>query len=658
MRIMITVYMAIVLLIMPVLVSDASGEATNQIYLDNNEVNHSTTYMLNGKLYVGVRSLMEADGLTLVWNKNNNTLQANRSDYRLVLTLNSVKATVNNKMTTLSVKVTMKDGSIFLAADDLALVLDKQISTSFNSGKVYFKSSLKDTIHKALNETKSKYTYEGKLVDNKRSGIGNLFKNGQLIYEGEFANNNLQGYGKLYLNGSLAVEGGFRSNNPHGHAIYYMSNGEVYDGDFLNGRMTGLGKLYRGKTLLYEGDWLDGKMSGVGEVYDALGRLTYAGDIKSNIRDGYGIQYSNGKKTYQGYWHKGLMQGQGALFDERGEITFIGSFVNNVKDGYGTAVSFRMTPWISNGPNNTVITEQLETAVMDPGEYKSDKLIASTGDSIWYTGQFNTDKLPDGLGKFYRSTSTFTSQSGILTDVELFYSGAVKEGKMHGLGKAYKDGRLIYDGEFSGDKRQGKGKEYENGLLVYYGDWKNERRSGNGKLYEYVANISEFTGRGTVIIKEGEFQLGQLRTTKAVYKYIGRIVNGAITGSGNLYLLDPASTISYFAQSGPSAYYGDFVDGLRQGEGIIYNMNLTKQFEGSYVDDLREGAGKEYTNGMITYNGYYLKDMRDGFGLLYENSRLVYEGFFKENKKHGYGKEYKNGILIFEGDFINDAQQK
>ncbi len=659
MKILVTLCLTLCLLIMPILVTEASGQVTNRIYLDHIEVIVTSTYTSNTKSYVAVRPILQADGWTMVWESSSKILRAvNQAGHRIVLTLDSNKATVNNKSITLGAKVSMREGSIHLAADDLALVLDKEISTTVNSNNIYFKSTLKEDIYKALNDTKSTYTYDGKLVENKRSGVGKLFKNGQLIYDGDFSENKLEGYGKLYLSGKLAVEGGFKDNEPHGHAVYDMSNGEVYDGAFLKGRMTGEGKLYRGKTLLYDGAWLNEKMSGVGQVYDAAGEIVYAGEIKNNARDGFGIQYANGKKKYQGYWYKGLMQGEGKLFDRNGEITFIGSFVNNQKEGTGTAVSFKLRPWVSEGPNHTWITEQLDTANMDMGEYKNDKLIDSRENSTWYTGQYNSDKIPNGIGKFYRSTGTFNLQSGILADVELYYSGEVKAGKMHGLGKAYKAGELIYDGEYAADLRHGKGKEYKDGLLVYYGDWKNERRSGNGKSFEYKANISRFSGRNTAIITEGEFLLGQLRTTKAVYKYMGTFTNGAITGSGNLYVLDATSTVSYDLQSGTHAYYGEYKDGLRHGEGIVYSKNLVKQFEGTYFNDLREGAGKEYTNGLITYDGFYLNDMRDGFGRLYENYGLVYEGYFKENKKYGYGKEYKNGILIFEGDFINDVHQK
>ncbi|PKM77409.1 MAG: hypothetical protein CVU90_07260 [Firmicutes bacterium HGW-Firmicutes-15] len=78
--------------------------------------------------------------------------------------------------------------------------------------------------------------------------------------------------------------------------------------------------------------------------------------------------------------------------------------------------------------------------------------------------------------------------------VKIDYYGEIKDGKPHGLGKAYFRNGSMYDGEWKDGKQHGKAKEfYTDGTLQYEGDYKDGRRDGFGKVY---ANNGSLTYEG------------------------------------------------------------------------------------------------------------------------------------------------------------------
>lgn len=76
----------------------------------------------------------------------------------------------------------------------------------------------------------------------------------------------------------------------------------------------------------------------------------------------------------------------------------------------------------------------------------------------------------------------------------LVYEGDWLNGRPHGYGKKYDNGRLIYEGEWQNDQRHGHGKEYVNGQLQYEGDFQEDKRHGHGKLFQPDGTIS-YEGR-------------------------------------------------------------------------------------------------------------------------------------------------------------------
>lgn len=692
--------LALTLVIAP---AAAAAAAPPTVVLDGDMVQfRQPPYTANGRLMIEARALLVKDGMSVVWDGDASTLSAFRPGSEITLKVGSRQAAAGGAQRTLETAAFMRDGSVFVALEDLVALLGKQVVVSAGGNQHYVTSSLVDRVGKLLNDPN--LVYEGPTAGGYRAGEGKLLLGGRVVYEGRFSAGALQGYGKLYLDGKLTVEGGFRNNLPHGVADYYWPTGEVYKGEFADGRMTGEGSLYRGSHLLYSGNWLNGSRNGFGKIYNSAG-LAYDGELLNDVRHGFGTLYNGANKQFQGDWVDGRMEGEGLLFNNAGVLSYTGSFMDNKKHGTGADVTVGMMEWIEDSDTNVITSEQHETVRMQYGTFVNGKRISNTEEML-YIGEKDSSKVPNGTGMLRRSLGSMNSRSGVLTNSETVYVGVVRDGAMHGKGIEFLGGSPVFEGSFEANKRNGYGREftsgelrmtikeilagdiapgaYISGVLQYDGEWRDGKRHGAGKLYEYAGDVSEYTGTGSVVITEGQFAAGQLRrnASYSVYKYTGALINGQMTGIGRLYKLEPSATGGYFAQSGSIHYDGPFVDGKKHGEfGLMYYDNGRRMYEGSFVhdkrhgegtlyssasnareyvgefrDDMKHGEGTLYNNGVRVYEGSFVNDMKDGYGVLYEGGIKVYEGSFKQNMKHGYGRYYQNNRLVYEGEYINDVR--
>ena len=109
-----------------------------------------------------------------------------------------------------------------------------------------------------------------------------------------------------------------------------------------------------------------------------------------------------------------------------------------------------------------------------------------------------------------------------------------------------------------------------------------------------------------------------------------------------------------FDSEGGLLYAGNFLDGLKEGYGVLYDRNGGIVFKGEFMGGLKEGAGTVFrANATIVYSGGFEQDLFKGEGgLFYRNGRLMYTGMFEENLRNGPGTEYHdNGNVGFEGQF-------
>ena len=108
-------------------------------------------------------------------------------------------------------------------------------------------------------------------------------------------------------------------------------------------------------------------------------------------------------------------------------------------------------------------------------------------------------------------------------------------------------------------------------------------------------------------------------------------------------------------------YEGDFVEGMRDGQGRWYRSDGALEYEGKWWRDDYSGSGRlfffddgDYAGAGYRYEGDFIEGMRHGQGRLYRpDDTLEYEGGWQEDHYHSRGKSYhRDGTTIeYEGAF-------
>ncbi|MFJ7666755.1 AAA family ATPase [Lysinibacillus sp. NPDC097195] len=129
-----------------------------------------------------------------------------------------------------------------------------------------------------------------------------------------------------------------------------------------------------------------------------------------------------------------------------------------------------------------------------------------------------------------------------------------------------------------------------------------------------------------------------------------------------------------FDQEGELLFEGEFVNHMKQGNGIMY-LKGQMIYQGEFIQNKKQGTGILYKEGKIYYEGHFRNDLMDGYGTLYYEedvllpfkdlreqyphlNRPQYEGDFVHGMKKGKGTQYyPSGFLQYEGDFMWNHMQ-
>ncbi|CAD8124873.1 unnamed protein product [Paramecium sonneborni] len=84
-----------------------------------------------------------------------------------------------------------------------------------------------------------------------------------------------------------------------------------------------------------------------------------------------------------------------------------------------------------------------------------------------------------------------------------------------------------------------------------------------------------------------------------------------------------------------AAYFGNLVDGFRQGQGVLIKQTM-QLYEGSFEKDKKEGIGFEVLKSNQYYYGNYVNGLPQGEGVFWSKSQK-YIGQWHQGKKHGIG---------------------
>ena len=82
-------------------------------------------------------------------------------------------------------------------------------------------------------------------------------------------------------------------------------------------------------------------------------------------------------------------------------------------------------------------------------------------------------------------------------------------------------------------------------------------------------------------------------------------------------------------------YSGTLEDGLLQGQGREYDEDGLLIYEGNFVDGVRSGDGSCYEGGVLVYEGEFANGLYEGMGSLYEDGALAYRGNFAAGLQEG-----------------------
>lgn len=278
---------------------------------------------------------------------------------------------------------------------------------------------------------------------------------------------------------------------------------------------------------------------------------------------------------------------------------------------------------------------------------------------------------------------------------DVLYKGNLESGLPTGVGEVYSGENLVYQGDIENNVFSGSGKLYEDGALLYEGAFASNVYNGAGVLY-YADGKKQFEGdfvNGYPSFGTGYYKSG-------AKEYSGTLVDGKYEGYITIYEDTADNDIMYQGEmnngykngigteyaDGNMVYTGSFVYDVYQGDGELYADNRLL-YKGNFSNGLYELDGKLYdeTTGRLVYEGAFIQGKKEGLGILYSasgipyytgafyNDAIDYVQFFNATSdvvETAFGKDYTTEIfensfylayasknLIFEFHFSKDNAQ-
>lgn len=148
-------------------------------------------------------------------------------------------------------------------------------------------------------------------------------------------------------------------------------------------------------------------------------------------------------------------------------------------------------------------------------------------------------------------------------------------------------------------------------------------KTGCTKLAQSLFKINMSTGQ-----QSGEIMYNGCR-------YVGEYKDGKPYGKGKIYYNDGFIV----------SYEGNFVDGMRQGQGVIVWQNGDR-YEGNWENNKMNGQGTYIWSSGNKYVGQWVNDTRTGKGTEYYTDGNRFEGYFKNGKRNGAGVEYYTNAVL------------
>jgi len=181
-------------------------------------------------------------------------------------------------------------------------------------------------------------------------------------------------------------------------------------------------------------------------------------------------------------------------------------------------------------------------------------------------------------------------------------------------------------------------------------------------------NISNLNNTSDITTNPNITQDKSLFSSPSERIYIGKYVGGQKNGQGKLLLPNESEYEGNFKnnefdgygvfKSKTYNYWGNFIEGKKNGKGKYEDLIKDSIYEGEFVDDKKNGYGEEKYNDGIIYKGQFKDGLKEGKGTLIlkknKNETDIYEGEFKEDKICGIGRIIFNNKNEYYGEWENN----
>lgn len=514
----------------------------------------------------------------------------------------------------------------------------------------------------------------------KTNGIIN-YDNG--YYKGEILDNYRNGHGVYYFSNGDIEECDWNMGISVGKFRFEFANGSVRTGEYVNGKEHGYCHFVNDRLDVTE-LWIEGKrVSAKGKKIYSDG--VYDGQFDGELnKSGGGVIFLNNGIKYEGSFNQDQKHGQfkkilqnGDYYKSkwandkciyRSELIFnskhrVGLYDGTIYDGDfkdGNKEGFGRMEYVNGDIEQGQLINNHFTGktkyTFENGDYKYNFYkggYKTDGQIIFNSYKTNID-LPEGQYTGYMVDGLKSGKGSLFlpngTKIECEFKNNISDGN----GSIIYPNNDAYYGQVYNNKRLGQGTYIRNDGSQYSGSWQNDVLIGKASVVDNENNTTSTKFKKDSFIQQ--FFYGNEGTIKGKYKiettdmsYRGKVLNTKPNGKGELKL-----TNGYL-------FKGSFVNGVRQGDGVLKKTSSGEEFDGCWLNGKMHGRFEhKLGNGDVAYelwdNGKFVEETfyeKNSQHLFIENDGY-YLGEFKNNNKHGAGEfVFPNGVR-YEGKWRNN----
>ena len=573
----------------------------------------------------------------------------------------------------------------------------------WNNGIKYIGNWKEGNMHDVgvLFDKNNKLIFKGNYYNNKKYGKGKFYFKDKEYYEGEFFDDKMEGKGIYYYDNGDSWEGYFKNNMKHGVGIMtYKSSGDIYLYEFENDNYMGSTPLnpqekekvknlqQEERKKLLEKEKLNRKenKNDFNNNNDGLNKYTKNLYLQKSVMN-FGIKISQANKEAE------------QTSEEKKHKNFLEKI-----EYYKTKEPFMMQKFLELKPLN--YEEDLDFIEKNDYKYlggvirKNDnkKSFIMQGRGVlfikqqYYVGYWDNN-CPNGYFYKYNKDKIIFFQGYLLKDYSIDpkyqataylsngerYEGYFINNKMNGFGTYYFAEGNSFTGKFTNGKFDGTGKYfYENGLISKYITYQNGnvvssnhkmredyRDQNSNNFFNQIRNTHPGVIEHLLEIKPLRAVMDELYWTKRIFNN-GDIYIGQMDSKQNLY-----GRCCIIKTNSPDTYFlGYLINNELTGEGVNYNYQWKKIYEGNFEHNLKNGFGILFNNNGSTYSGEFINGKPNGKGVLYYNNNTRFEGYFingfqndkgfliNPNKSTKQEITYNNGNIVEQGEIFNYNKSK